>query len=124
MRLKRFDAAASDYAHLLQMQTILHGEGSIKLVTTCEKLGKAHVFMRSWEGARAALSVAHGIVSKAHGPHHHETIRLGDVLLSLEQYAARRALFGFNPLAMLTPVPSWLGEVGLSVALTRCLPSR
>ena len=71
------------------MQKLIYGDASAELVPTCEKLCKARVLRREWEPARTALELAHSLCMSRHGAEHRDTLRIGEVLASLEQYAPR-----------------------------------
>ena len=48
------------------------------------------VLARRWAEARDALSTAYQISMQRHGPEHRDTLRIADVLKSLERYAKPR----------------------------------
>ena len=87
MKLNRHEDAAADLDHLLAMQAVVFGPNAAELVPTAEKLCKAHVLMRRWQLATAALERAHAICVSTYGAEHRETLRLADVLASVSRYA-------------------------------------
>lgn len=89
-RAHKYDAAAADCAHLLRMQKVVYGPQAAELISTAERLCKAHVLLRRWAPAREALQEAHAISTAKNGAGHRETLRIGDVLQSLTRYAPQR----------------------------------
>lgn len=88
MRQGKQAEAADDYAHVLAMQSVLHGEGAAALVPTCEALCKARVLLRQWAAAHEALARAHAISAARYGETDPRVTRIREVLGSLAQYVA------------------------------------
>ena len=90
MKTQRYDEAAADGQHILEMLALTRGPASVELIPAAERLAKAHVLARRWAEARDALSTAYQISMQRHGPEHRDTLRIADVLKSLERYAKPR----------------------------------
>ena len=90
MTMGQHERAAADGQHVLNMLTLTCGAGSAELIPAAERLAKAHVLARRWPAARNALGVAHAIASSRFGAEQRDTLRIADVLKSLERYAPPR----------------------------------
>ena len=90
MQTLRYDEAAADCEHVLNMLRLTRGPTSAELIPVAERLAKAHVLARRWPDARDALTTAYTISSGRFGPEHRDTLRIADVLQSLERYAKPR----------------------------------
>ena len=90
MKTCRYELAAADSEHVLNMLSLTRGPSSAELIPAAERLAKAHVLGRRWPAARDALATAHTISAGRYGVDHRDTLRIADVLRSLEKYAPPR----------------------------------
>ena len=85
-KLQQYRAAAEALEHIVNMQKVLHGKFGAPLIPTLEKLCKAYTLLSERQPAIAALVEAHDISSHRKGASHAETLRIADVIRSLEQH--------------------------------------
>ena len=97
MQLHRYDDAAINCEHVLNMTRLTKGPGSADLIPIAEKLAKAHVLARRWPEARDALTEAHTVSSGRFGPEHRDTLRIADVLKSVDKYAPPHVASTWTP---------------------------
>ena len=87
MRLRRrnFSAAATDYAHVLDMLGQLHGPNAREIIEPADALCKACVMLERWTDAAEAMSRAHALSCVHVGERHAESRRRAEVLRTLRE---------------------------------------
>lgn len=81
-----YGLAARDLAHIVATTALHCGYDSSELVSSLEKLCKAHILSHRWQQGRHALSRALAIIRECNGIGHRDTMRIEELLRSLQRH--------------------------------------
>jgi len=94
IRLKhmgRYEEAATDLLHVVNMLTLLHGPHDERLISPCEELCHAHLMLGRWAMAKKALTQAHSLACARYGIDSQTAKRLAQVLRSIDEQMPKDA---------------------------------